>query len=215
MVSGDNFVYELEAKNQASIQRVVDALTLALGKDGVEVADALRFAVKGAIEMAEVAALWITDCADLEMKLSLAEQCGDSARQCRRLSERLAALGAPIYDPRDGGYSKQFAFLRSLQTPEERSSAGYVTGKMLSMARLTALGSFCERLGDEETARLFGVEIVADERRYYESGQRMLIAAAATEESQARARRAAYRTLELAGETAEPLQLRRALGRRR
>ena len=52
------------------------------------------------------------------------------------------------YDPRDGGYSKLFAFLRSLQTPEERASAGYVTGKALSMARLNALGTFCEDKGD-------------------------------------------------------------------
>src|SRR5262245_59841927 len=103
MLSGENFVHEMEAKNQASIQRVVDALTAALGKDCVEVADALRFAFKGTIEIAEVAALWITDCDDLEMKLSLAEQCGDSARQCRRLAARLAALGVAAYDPRDGG----------------------------------------------------------------------------------------------------------------
>ena len=56
---------------------------------------------------------------------------------------------------------------------------------------------------------------MGQERRYYESGKQMLVAAVATEESQARARRAAYRTLELAGETAEPLQLRKALGKRR
>jgi hypothetical protein len=215
MVTAETFVSEMDAKNQASIQRIVDALTAALGKDGVEVADALRFAVKAAIEPAEVAALWITDCDDLEMKLSLAEQCGDSARQCRRLTARLTALGVPPYDPRDGGYSKLFAFLRSLQTQEERSSAGYVTGKALSMARLSALGAFCEHKGDAESAHLLGVDILGEERRYYDEGKRMLVASTATEESQARARRAAYRTLELAGETAEPLQLRKALGRRR
>jgi len=41
------------------------------------------------------------------------------------------------------------------------------------------------------------------------------VAATVTEESQARARRAAYRTLELAGETVEPLALRKTLGKRR
>src|ERR1044071_6954302 len=112
MVAAENFVAELDTKNQTSIQRVVDALSAALAKEGVEVADAMRFAVKAAIESAEVAALWITDCDDLEMKLSLAEQCGDSARQCRKLSERLLALGGAGYDPRAGGYSKSFAFLR-------------------------------------------------------------------------------------------------------
>jgi hypothetical protein len=215
MVAAENFVAELDSKNQTSVQRVVDALAGALAKDGVEVADALRFAVKATIESAEVAALWITDCDDLEMKLSLAEQCGDSARQCRKLSERLVAIGVPAYDPRDGGYSKLFAFLRSLQTIEERSSAGYVTGRGLSMARLGALAGFCERKGDSDSARLLGVEIMAQERRYYETGKAMLVAAVASEESQARARRSAYRTLELAGETVEPLQLRKALGKRR
>ena len=80
MVAAENFVSELDAKNQPSIQRVVDALSAALGKDGVDVSDALRFAVKASMELAEVAALWISDCDSLEMKLSLAEQCGDSAR---------------------------------------------------------------------------------------------------------------------------------------
>jgi hypothetical protein len=215
MVAAENYVAELDTKNQTSIQRIVDALAAALAKDAVEVPDALRFALKATIESAEVAALWIPDCADLEMKLSLAEQCGDSARQCRRLSERLAALGVTGYDPRDGGYSKLFAFLRSLQTTEERSSAGYVTGRALSMARLGTLAGFCDRKGDEDSSRLLGVDILGQERRYYEQGKQMLVAAVASEESQARARRAAYRTLELAGETAEPLQLRKALGKRR
>ena len=215
MVAAETFVAELDTKNQTMIQRVVDALATALAKDGVEVPDALRFALKATIESAEVAALWIPDCADLEMKLSLAEQCGDNARQCRRLSERLGLLGVTGYDPRDGGYSKLFAFLRSLQTTEERSSAGYVTGRALSMARLGVLSGFCERQGDSDSAHLLGVDILSQERRSYEQGKQMLVAAVATEESQARARRAAYRTLELAGETAEPLQLRKALGKRR
>jgi hypothetical protein len=215
MVAAENFVSELDAKNQPSIQRVVDALSAALGKDGVDVPDALRYAVKATIELAEVAALWISDCDSREMKLSLAEQCGDSARQCRRVLARLETLGVPGYDPRAGGYSKLFAFLRSLQTAEERSSAGYVTGKALSMARLGVLSAFSQQKGDDESTQLLGVDMLSEERRYYEMGKRMLIVVATTEESQARARRAAYRTLELAGETAEPLQLRKALGKRR
>ena len=47
MVAAENFVGELDAKNQPSIQRVVDALSGRPGKDGVEVADALRFARQG------------------------------------------------------------------------------------------------------------------------------------------------------------------------
>ena len=215
MAAADTFVTELDAKNQVSIQRVIDALSTGLTKEGFEVTDVLRMVIKTTIEATEVAALWVTDCDDLEMKLSLAEQCGDGARQCREVSTRLDALGQGAFDPRAGGYSKLFAFLRSLQTQEERASAGYVTGKALSIARLEALGAFCAGKGDDESARLLSTEFVEEDRRYYDEGRRMLIAAAATEESQARARRAAYRTLELAGETVEPLQLRKSLGKRR
>src|SRR5579862_7758230 len=194
MAASDTFVTELDAKNQVSIQRVIEALGAGIVKEGFEVTDVLRLVIKTTIEAAEVAALWVSDCDDLEMKLSLAEQCGDGARQCRRLSARLAALGVLDYDPRSGGYSKLFAFLRSLQTAEERSSAGYVTGKALSMARLGALSAFCAGKGDAESARLLAEEITGEERRYYDEGRRLLVGAAATEESQARGRRAAYRT---------------------
>src|SRR5262245_55576613 len=215
MVAADNFVTELDAKNQTSIERVVSSMSAGIAKEGFEVTDVLRLCIKSTIESAEAAALWVSDCDALDMKLSLAEQCGDGARLCRRLAARLSELGVPGYDPRDGGYSKLFAFLRSLQTAEERSAAGYVTAKALSMARLKALAAFCAEKGDSETARLLGDEIMAVERHYYDEGKGMLIAVATTEESQARARRSAYRTLELAGEMVEPLQLRKAMAKRR
>jgi hypothetical protein len=215
MVTADTFVTELDAKNQTQIQRVIDALSAGLIKEGFEVVDVLRLVIKTTIEAAEVAALWVSDCEDLEMKLSLAEQCGDGARQCRQLSARLAELGTPAYDPREGGYSKLFAFWRSLQTREERSAAGYVTGKALSMARLTALAAFCTEKADSASARLLTEGILSHERGYYEAGKLLLAGAAESEESQARGRRSSYRTLELATEMVEPLQLRKALTKRR
>jgi hypothetical protein len=217
MVAADNFVMELDAKNQVSIQRVVGALMtgVAQSKEVFEVPDVLRLCIKVAMEAAEVAALWVSDCEDLDMKLSLAEQCGDGARQVRSLNTRLTTLGGAGYDPREGGYSKLFAFLRSLQTPEERSSAGYLSSKALSMARLAALATFCEEKADTDTARLLDDEILTQERRYYDEGRRGLPAYAVSEESQARARRAAYRTLELASEMVDPLQLRKLMQKRR
>ena len=107
------------------------------------------------------------------MKLLLAEQCGDGAKHYRLIASRLEALGAAGgYDPRDGGYSKVFAFLRSLQTPEERSSAGHLTLKALSLARLSALASFCEDKGDADSAHLLREGLSGEERRYYDQGQR-------------------------------------------
>src|SRR5258708_2465885 len=192
MAASDTFVSELDAKNQASIQRVIEALGISLAKEGFEVTDVLRLVIKTTIEAAEVAALWVADCEDLEMKLSVAEQCGDGARQCREVAARLDALGQGAFDPRDGGYSKLFAFLRSLQTPEERSAAGYVTAKALSMARLTALAALCREKGDGQTASLLADGLLAQERRYYDEGKVLLMAAATNEESQARRPRSAY-----------------------
>jgi hypothetical protein len=209
MSASETFVSELDAKNQTSIQRVIDALTAGIAKETFDVADVLRLVIKSTIEAAEVAALWVSDCEDLEMKLSLAEQCGDGARQYRELAARLAELGTQAYDPREGGYSKLFAFLRSLQTAEERSAAGYVTAKALSIARLQALATFCSDKDDPTSARLLADGILTGERRYYEEGKRLLAAAATNEESQARGRRSAYRTLELATDMVEPLQLRK------
>jgi hypothetical protein len=216
MVSAETFVTELDAKNQTSIERLMSSLMTGIAKESFEVPDALRLVLKASIEGAEVAALWMADCDDLEMKLLLAEQCGDGAKHYRRISARLEALGAESgYDPRHGGYSKVFAFLRSLQTPEERSSAGHMTLKALSLARLSALASWCEEKGDSESGRFFREELATEDRRYYEEGKRVLAISASAEESQARARRAAYRTLELAGDMHEPMQLRKILLKRR
>ena len=217
MAAAETFVTELDAKNQPSIERVVTALTAGIAKEGFEVADVLRFALKAAIEGAEVAALWVTDCDDLAMKLVLAEQCGVGAKHYQLIAERLGAVGADLsaYDPRNGGYSKLFAFLRSLGTPEERSAAGHLTLKSLSLARHAALANWCEGQGDAESARLFRDVLSPDETRYYEEGKRALALTATTEESQARGRRAAYRVLELAGESHEPLQLRKSMLKKR
>jgi hypothetical protein len=217
MVTAETFVSELDTKNRATIERLVASLTSGIAKEGFEVPDVMRLMLKASIEAAEVAALWLADCDDLEMKLLLAEQCGDGARHYRSISARLTALGADVagYDPRHGGYSKVFAFLRSLQTPEERSAAGHLTLKALGLGRLQALAAFCDEKGDPESARLFRDDLSREERRYYEEGRRALCFSAAAEESQARARRAAYRTLELAADMHEPIQLRKILLKRR
>jgi hypothetical protein len=207
----------MDTKNQTSIERLVGALSAVIAKEGFEVADVLRLLLKAAVEGAEVAALWVTDCDDLAAKLVLAEQCGEGAKHCRLIAARLGAIGVDLssYDPRDGGYSKLFAFLRSLQTPEERSSAGHLTLKAMAIARLKALAAYCEEKGDGETARIFREVLTPDETRYYEEGRRALALSATNEESQARARRAAYRALELVGESQDPLQLRRSMLKRR
>ena len=215
MSDAETFIKDFHTKNQASLERHLGSLRTAIAKENLDVVDFLRLSMKDAIETAEVAALWFVDCADLAMKLGFAEQCGSAAAHHRALAARLAALGFEPFDPRQGGYSRFFGFLRSLQTPEERASAGDVTLRTFRLGRLAIYAELCRERGDAETATLFDTRIANDERQVIETGWRTLIASSPNEECQARARRAAFRIVELAGEVVDPLQLRKALPKRR
>jgi hypothetical protein len=216
MVTADVFVSELDLKNQDSFRGLITAHYLpALASDGVAVADVLRWESKMIIESVESAALWLVDADSLELKLSLASYCGDRARHFCLLSDRLSTLGlAPgSYDPRQGGYSKLFACLRSMQTSEERLAAGFVTMSGMSVARLEALATWAATKSDGDTANLVRDQILPDETRRTEIGRDMLIAAATGDDSQSRARRAAYRAMEVMAELHDPATLRKLLGR--
>jgi hypothetical protein len=216
MVTADVYVSELEFKNQESFRGLISSRYLpALSSEGVTVAEALRWESKMVVETIEIAALWLADTESLTMKLACAAYCGDRARHFRLLADRLAALGlAPgSYDPRQGGYSRLFGFLRSLQTSEERTAAGFVALAGMSATRLGALAAFCEDKGDGETARLARESIVPDEERCVELGRDALVALVTAEDTQARARRASYRVVELLTELYEPAMFRKLGGR--
>jgi hypothetical protein len=216
MVSADVFVTETDFKNQESFRGLVASGYLpALAGDAASVADMLRFEAKFAIESIEAAAIWIADTESLEMKIILGGQCGVHAQQYLRLQDRLSGLGLSpgSYDPRQGGYSKLFAFLRSLQTSEERAAAGLLTLGSAAVARLEALEVVCREREDAETGELLRTRLVPDEQRRADEGRERLVLLATGEDSQARARRAVFKTIELLGEIYEPAALRRALGR--
>jgi bacterioferritin (cytochrome b1) len=217
MVHADAFVAELEFKNQESFRGLLATSFLpALSGDGTSVSDLLRLEAKFAIESIESCAIWIADCESLELKIALSAQCGVHARHFERLQERLSNLGlAPgSYDPRQGGYSKLFAFLRSLQTSEERVAAGLLTLGGAAVARLAALIAVCQDKGDAESAELLQAGLLPDEQHRVDEGRDRLTLLTGGEDSQARARRAIYKTVELLGELYEPGAIRRVLGRR-
>lgn len=217
MVTADAFVSELEFKNQESFRGLMASGYLPAVSDGAGVTDLLRLELKLAIEFIEAAAIWTVDSESLEMKILLGRQCGVYARHYQLLQDRLSVLGlAPgSYDPRQGGYSKLFAFLRSLQTAEERLATGLLTLGGATVTRLEALASICEQNGDTETRDLLRGDLIPDEHRRTDEGRERLILVATAEDSQARARRAIFKTIELLGEILEPGALRRLLGRPR
>jgi len=216
MVSADVFVAETDFKNQESFRGLMASAYLpALAGETASVEDMLRLESKFAIESIEAAALWTADTESLEMKIVFGTQCGVHARQHQRLQERLSVLGlAPgSYDPRQGGYSKLYAFLRSLQTSEERVATGLLTLGGAAVARLGALQAFCGERGDEATVDLLKNGMIPDEQRRADEGRDRLAVLATADDIQARARRAIYKTVELLGELYEPGALRRVLGR--
>jgi hypothetical protein len=216
MVTADVYVSELEFKNQESFRGLISTRYLpTLSGEAITVAEALRLESKMVVESIEMAALWLADTESLSLKLACATYCGDRARHFRLLADRLAVLGlAPgSYDPRQGGYSRLYGFLRSLQTGEERASAGFLTLAGMSAARLAALASFCEDKADAETARLVRDSIAPDEESRVEVGREMLIALLTADETQSRARRASYRTIELLSDMYDAGTFRKMTGR--
>lgn len=207
------FIAELETKNHESLQRLLTSYSAAIAQEGFGVADLLKLEIKMVVETVEVAALWIPDAEPLAMKVALAGRCGDGARHFGQIAERLAALGVAVgsFDPQHGGYSKLFALMRSLQTPEERLSAGNLTLGRMNVMRYGAIAALCEEKGDPETARLFRETLADDEQRQVESGRGALVELVPNEESQARARRAGYRTIELLGDALDVAALRKFL----
>lgn len=215
MADPATFLSELENKHLESCRQLTATYVAGVAREALTVTDVLKLEVKAAIEAIEVAALWIPDADPVEFKLSLAAHCGDRARHVRQIDERLTTLGVHLaaFDPRHGGYSKLFAFLRSLQTPEERTAAGFVTLGNMNLVRGETLAAFCEAAGDAETAGLLRDQIVEDERRHVDEGRRMLLGVAVNEESQARARRSTYRVVELLGDMLDPAAQRKMLSR--
>jgi hypothetical protein len=216
MASADVFVAETDFKNQESFRGLLASAYLpALAGDTASVTDMLRLEAKFAIESLEAAALWTADTESLEMKIVFGTQCGVHARQYQRLQEQLSVLGlaSGSYDPRQGGYSKLYAFLRSLQTSEERVATGLMTLGGAAVARLGALRNFCGERGDEGTAGLLGTGMIPDEQRRADEGRDRLTLLVTADDVQARARRAIYKTIELLGELYEPGALRRVIGR--
>jgi hypothetical protein len=83
----------------------------------------------------------------------------------------------------------------------------------MSATRLGALAAFCEDKGDAETARLARESVLPDEERCVELGRDALVALVTAEDTQARARRASYRVVELLTELYEPAMFRKLGGR--
>jgi rubrerythrin len=214
-LSGEEFAASLAEENRAALERLGRLSAAGEAPQELTVARLLRVALKNELEATEVAAGWMTTTSELDVKLAFARQVGDEAKHYRLISERLKALGvdADKIDPREGGYSPLFEYLRQLQSTAARVAAGQFTREGIALVRNQCFIDFCEARGDHETAALYRDIIQPDEQHHHELGRLLLARYAVTENEQQVARQAAGRTLELAEEIQETARLKIGISR--
>lgn len=214
-VTSEAFVAQLAEENRLALDRLGQLSASGEAPDSLTVDKLLRLALKNELEATEIAALWINTTPELDVKLSLARQAGDEAKHYRLIADRLKSLGidADSIDPREGGYSPLFEFLRGLEGTIARVAAGQFTREGIALIRNQCFIDFCESRGDTETATLYRDQIQRDEQHHHEMGRQLLIRLAVSEELQQEARSAARRTLELAEEIQEMARLKAGIVR--
>jgi bacterioferritin (cytochrome b1) len=202
-VTAAEFVAALEAENQARLRGLEPDATLTPEvKGALNVPNLLKVALRNEAEATVIAARWIPGCGDTRLMLSLARQAADEAKHYELIAKRLGELGfdADTIDPLAGGVGPLTKYLETLTTDVERVAAGQFTREAIAIVKNRQFIDFCERVGDKATAALYRDTIEPDERHHQELGRKTLLRLATTPETQAAARSAARRTLELADE---------------
>lgn len=214
-ITGEEFVASLAEENDAALERLGELSAAGEAPQELTIERLLRIALKNELEATELAAIWMTTTSELDVKLAFARQAGDEARHYRLIADRLKALGvdADKIDPREGGYSPLFEYLRQLQSTAARVAAGQFTREAIALVRNQCFIDFCEARGDRETAALYREIIQPDEQHHHELGRRLLAIYASNDNEQQVASQAARHTLELAEEIQEMARLKVGISR--
>jgi uncharacterized ferritin-like protein (DUF455 family) len=214
-ITGEEFVSSLGEENRSALERLGELSAAGEAPQELTIERLLRVALKNELEASELAAIWMATTSELDVKLAFARQAGDEARHYRLIADRLNSLGvdAEKIDPREGGYSALFEYLRQLQSTTARVAAGQFTREAIALVRNQCFIDFCEALGDHETAALYREIIQPDEQHHHELGRRLLVIYASNDNEQQVASQAARHTLELAEEIQEMARLKAGISR--
>jgi len=201
-MDGDAFVREIETLKAARLVALVGAGQTSLA-DGAtaDAAAMLKVALANEISVSELAAAWMPDTLELDVKLAFARQAGDEASHFQLVAERLSALGFDAMSfvaPPDNAL---FVYLKSLATTIERIAAGLVTLESIAYGVNENFMAYCAARGDDETVRIYREYIQPDERAHQLLGQRLLAKYATTPELQHAAREAVVAVLQIALES--------------
>ncbi|MFY9555005.1 MAG: ferritin-like domain-containing protein [Blastocatellia bacterium] len=214
-MNGEEFAAALGEENKLALERLGRLSVAGEAPEELTVERLLRVALKNELEASEIAAMWMATTSELDVKLAFARQTGDEAKHYRLIADRLVALGVDVdrIDPREGGYSPLFEYLRQLQSTTARVAAGQFTREGIALVRNQCFIDYCEARGDKETARLYREVIQPDEQHHHDLGRRLLSQYAGSENEQQVARQAARRTLELAEEIQEMARIKMGISR--
>ena len=214
-LGGEQFLTMLGEEIGAALERLGELSAAGDATPALTVERLLMVALKNELEASEVAAFWIATTTELDVKLALARQVGDEAKHYRLIADRLSELGVDLStkDPREGGYSPLFEYLRQLQSTVARVAAGQFAREGIALVRNDCFIRFCESRGDAKTAALYRDIIQPDELHHHELGRLFLARYATGHDEQQVAREAARHTLELAEEIQEMARLKAGISR--
>src|SRR5262249_50294333 len=214
-VNGEEFVAVLDREIREGLERLGRLSGAGEAPDDLTVGRLLVVALKNELEATEIAAIWMADTQQLDVKLALARQVGDEAKHYRAICDRLNELGtdANQIDPRQTGYSPLFLYLRQLRGTIPRVAAGQFAREGIGLVRNQCFMDYCESLGDSRTAALYRDVIQPDERHHHELGRRLLVRYVNSQQDQSQARQAASRTIQLAEEIQEMARLKAGISR--
>lgn len=198
-MNADGFLQELDALKAERLAAIVGAGQLSLlGQASGDAKAMLQVALTNEINVCELAAAWTPSTPEVDVKIAFARQSGDEAGHFELVGGRLAAMGFDVDGFRPPGASPLFDYLRSLPTTVERVAAGLYTLESIAYAVNEDFIDFCSQRGDAGTVRIYREYIQPDEQRHYRLGRKLLAKYATEAASQARAKEAVGRVLEIA-----------------
>ena len=202
-MSGTEFIAKLVAEMETLFARLGAQEALESESEGqVEVKTLLQLALKSELEASELAALWMTTTPEIDVKLLLAEQCGDEMKHYALICGRLGELGDDLasFDPLADGYSPLYQYLRGLRSTVERIAGGPFAREAIAKVRNEQFIALCDAAGDAATARLYREIIQPEEVKHHELAREILARLCTTPELQELAAAATRSTLAIADE---------------
>ncbi len=157
----------------------------------------LQIALANEISVSELAAAWMPNTPEVDVKIAFARQAGDEAGHFQLVADRLMGLGFDVAGFRPPASSPLFDYLRGLSTTVERVAAGLFTLEAIAYGVNENFMAFCSQRGDAETVRIYREYIQPDEQRHQQLGRQLLAKYATESALQERAKDVVGKVLEI------------------